>query len=120
MCQCPSLVSRPEENRVHQAQQQQPQARVRFGSFASATTQQRHLRGLVVATTRSSTAGGCAVVTYCASSLGKVQGCDDANCYGLAFVAQHEAAELREVLECFDADALCGFEADQARLQGTN
>jgi hypothetical protein len=74
----------------------------------------------VVATARSSTAGGNAIVSHCPSGLGEVQGCDNADCDGLAFVAQHEAAELRKVLECFDADALSGFEADQARLQGTS
>ncbi len=67
-------------------------------------------------TARRSAAGRHAVIRWRSSGLREVECGDDANSDCFAFISQHEAAELREVLECFDADALRGFEANEARL----
>ena len=57
------------------------------------------------------------IARRCTAGLGEVECCYNTDGNSFALVTKHESAELRKVLECFNANALSGFEADQARLR---
>lgn len=67
--------------------------------------------------TSSAATVSCCIARGCSAGLGEVERCYNSDGNSFALVTQHESTELREVLECFNANALSGFEADQARLR---
>ncbi len=67
--------------------------------------------------TGSAAAISSGIARGCTAGLGEVERCYNTDGNSFALVTQHESTELREVLECFNANALSGFEADQARLR---
>ena len=69
-----------------------------------------------MATSRAATFSG-SIARECCAGLGEVECCYNTDGNSFALVTKHESAELRKVLECFNANALSGFEADQARLR---